>query len=84
MKTTKFIAAAVFAIASTGAFAETGVKFSQIDNVTNIYGRSAVATTNVAGDVQTAGALVSNSGRQIAATEGTTIFSGKATQAGRS
>ena len=84
MKATKLIAAAAFAIASTGAFAETGVKFSQVDNVTNIYGRAAVATVKVAGDVQTAGAQVINSGRQIAATEGTVIVSGKATQGGRS
>lgn len=84
MKATKLIAAAVFAIASTGAFAETGVKFSQVDSVTNIYGRSAVAVSQVAGDVQTAGAQVNNSGRQIAATTGTIIVSGKLSQTGRS
>lgn len=84
MKAIKLIAAAAFAFASTGAFAETGVKFSQIDNVTNVYGRAAVATVQVAGDVQTAGALVNNSGREIVANQGTIIVSGKVAQNGRS
>lgn len=83
MKATKIIAAAAFAIATTGAFAETGVKISQIDNVTNIYGRAAVQAVNFKGNVQTAGALVANSGRQIVATQGTIVNVGNK-QGGRS
>jgi hypothetical protein len=84
MKTSNIIAAAAFAIASTGALAETGVKFSQVDNVTNIYGRAAVATVKIKGDVQTAGAQVNTSGRTITANQGATIGTGDANDGGRS
>jgi hypothetical protein len=84
MKATRLIAAVAFAAASTGVFAETGVKFSQVDNVTNIYGRAAVATVKVKGDVQTAGAEVNSSGRTITAMQGATIATGDAIGGGRS
>ena len=85
MKATKLIVAAGLALATTGVFAETGVKFSQIDSVTNIYGRAAVATVQIKGDVQTAGADVINSGRNISKAAGSKVVtSDVAAHAGRS
>lgn len=93
MKATKLIVAAGLALATTGVFAETGVKSYQIDSVTNIYGRAAVAAVQIKGnvqtagvDVQTAGADVNNSGRSITKSAGSTelVTSDVAINAGRS
>jgi hypothetical protein len=65
MKTTKLIIAAGFAIAATGAFAETGVGTYQIDNVANVYGRAGVANVQITGVVTTQPGDVANSGRNI-------------------
>jgi hypothetical protein len=75
MKATKFFVAAGFALATTGALAETGssVLTYQIDNVTNVYGRAGVAAVQIKGTVQTAGADVNNSGRTIARAEGNNL-----------
>jgi hypothetical protein len=75
MKATKYLVAAGFALATTGVLAETGVtvKTYQIDNVTNVYGRSGVAAVQVKNPVQTAGADVINSGRSIARATGSDI-----------
>lgn len=85
MKATKLILAAGLALATTGVFAETGVKSYQIDSVTNVYGRATVAAVQIKGDVQTAGADVLNSGRSIAKAVGNTVVTANATlNAGRS
>jgi hypothetical protein len=63
MNATKLIIAAGFAIASTGAFAETGVGTYQIDNVANIYGRAGVPNVKIVGAVATQSGNVADSGR---------------------
>ena len=73
MKASKLFVAAGLALATAGAFAETGVKTYQIDNVANVYGRQGVANVRIAGDVQSAQADVANAGRAIAQPEGKTL-----------
>ena len=53
MKMTYLALAAAFAATATGAFAETGVKITQIDNVANVYGRAGVSNVKIAGPVLT-------------------------------
>ena len=63
MNVTKVLVAASFAVATTGAFAETGVKTGELDSVANIYGRAGVATVAVKGDVVSQPADLADSGR---------------------
>ena len=63
MNVTKLIIAAGFAVATTGAFAETGVGIGQIDNVANVYGRSGVANVKVYSTLATQPANVIEAGR---------------------
>jgi hypothetical protein len=63
MNATKLIIAAGFAIATTGAFAETGVGTYQIDNVANVYGRAGVPNVKITGTVATQSGNVADSGR---------------------
>ena len=72
MKTTKLIMAAGFAIATTGAFAETGVGTYQIENVANVYGRAGVPSVKIVGAVATQPGNVVDSGRET--TKGDTKF----------
>lgn len=66
MNVTKMIVAAGFAIATTGAFAETGVKASYIDQVSNVYGRASVATVKIQGaPVASQPGNVAESGRDV-------------------
>jgi hypothetical protein len=53
MKAVNMFIAAGIAITATGAFAETGAKLSQIDSVSNVYGRASVSHVQVAGPVVT-------------------------------
>jgi len=53
MKVSHFALAAALAATATGAFAETGVKINQIDNVANVYGRAGVPNIKIAGPVVT-------------------------------
>lgn len=53
MKVSYLTLAAAFAATATGAFAETGVKITQIDNVANVYGRAGVPNVRIAGPVVT-------------------------------
>ena len=53
MKTLNLFIAAGLAVATTGAFAETGVRLSNFDNVSTVYGRASVANVQVAGPVVT-------------------------------
>ena len=66
MNVTKLIVAAAFAIATTSAFAETGVGTVQIDNVANVYGRAGVANVKVYGTVAAQPANVDEAGRSTA------------------
>lgn len=72
MNVTKVLVAASFAVATTGAFAETGVKTGELGNVANIYGRAGVATVAIKGDVVSQPANVAESGRNNA-TGNTTV-----------
>jgi hypothetical protein len=51
MKVSYVVLAAALAATATSAFAETGVKINQIDNVANIYGRAGVPNVKIAGPV---------------------------------
>ncbi len=73
MKATRLIIAAGFALATSAAFAETGVKTFQIDNVTNVYGRAGVAAVQIKGDVQATDADVTVAGRNQPALIGKTL-----------
>ncbi len=53
MKFPKLVLAAGFVAAAGGAFAETGVKLTAIDNVTNVYGRASVPAVKISGPVIT-------------------------------
>ena len=53
MKFPKLVLAVGFVAAASGAFAETGVKFTAIDNVTNVYGRASVPAVKISGPVIT-------------------------------
>ena len=66
MNATKLIIAAGFAIATTGAFAETNVGVYQIDNVANIYGRAGVPNVKIVGSIATQPGNVTESGRDTA------------------
>jgi hypothetical protein len=78
MNVTKLIVAAGFAVATTGAFAETGVGTVQIDNVANVYGRAGVANVKVSGTVAAQPANVDEAGRNTAKGDRTiAVTSGK-------
>jgi hypothetical protein len=53
MKVSHLALAAALAATATGAFAETGVKITLIDNVANVYGRAGVPNLRIAGPVVT-------------------------------
>ena len=63
MNATKFFIAAGFAIATTGAFAETGVTTYQADHVANIYGRASAPSVQAVGPVASQSGNVADSGR---------------------
>lgn len=63
MNATKLIIAAGFAVATTGAFAETSVGTYQIDNVANVYGRAGVPNVKIVGAIATQSGNVAESGR---------------------
>ena len=65
MNVTKLIIAAGFAIAATGALAETGVGTYQVDNVANVYGRAGVPNVKLSGTVATQPGNVADSGRDL-------------------
>jgi hypothetical protein len=85
MKTTKFIIAAGLAIATTGAFAETGVTTYQAEHVANIYGRASAPNVQIAGaDARQAG-NVADSGSDAAKGETkVAVKAGTEVQFGRS
>jgi len=66
MNVTKLIVAAGFAVATAGAFAETGVGTVQIENVANVYGRAGVTNVKVYGTVAAQPANVAEAGRNTA------------------
>lgn len=61
MNATKLIIAASFAIATTGAFAETGVTTYQAGHVANVYGRASAPNVQIVGAVA---GNVADSGRE--------------------
>ena len=65
MKTTRIIVAAGLALATSAAFAETGVATYQIDNVATVYGRAMAPNVRIAGNVATQPGDVTASGRDL-------------------
>lgn len=64
MNATKLIIAAGFAIATTGAFAETGVTTYQAEHVANVYGRASGPNVQIVGAAaNTQSGNVADSGR---------------------
>ncbi|HEX7955084.1 MAG TPA: hypothetical protein VF523_18640 [Burkholderiales bacterium] len=81
MNTTKLLVAAGFALATTSAFAETGVTTYQIDQVANVYGRAS------APNVQLVGADSRQAGQGAESDQGATriaVKAGKDAEYGRS
>jgi hypothetical protein len=64
MKFYKLIAAAGFAVAATGAFAETGVNIADPGYVANVYGRASIPAVQIAGPLVTRPADVNVAGRE--------------------
>jgi hypothetical protein len=85
MNISKLIVAAGIAVATTGAFAETGVKTGELGSVANVYGRASVATVQVKGDVLTQPANVAEAGREVVKGEtAIAVTSGNVQHFGRS
>ena len=62
MNATKLIIAAGLAIATTGAFAETGVVTQQPENVANVYGRASAPNVKLIGTITTESGNVADAG----------------------
>lgn len=62
------------AMLSPAAFAETGVRTLQIDNVANVYGRAGVPAVKTIGAVVTRGSDVNLAGRSAAPANLTTVL----------
>ncbi|MEO8157596.1 MAG: hypothetical protein ABI648_07340 [Betaproteobacteria bacterium] len=79
MNASKLLIAAGFAIASTGAFAETGVTTYQIDHVANVYGRASAPNVQLVGaDTRGAGSVDSaQSATKIAVKAGKDVDFGR-------
>jgi len=84
MKTTKLIIAASLAIATTGAFAETGVTTYQADHVANVYGRASAPNVSLSGvDARQVG-NVADSGTEAGKDTKIAVKAGTEVQFGRS
>lgn len=70
MKFSKLLVAAGFAVAATGAFAETGVNTADLGYVANVYGRASTPAVEIAGPLLVVPADVNVAGRD--AVQGTT------------
>jgi hypothetical protein len=64
MKFSKLIVAAGFAVAATGAFAETGVNTADLGYVANVYGRASIPAVKIAGPLVIRPADVNVAGRE--------------------
>lgn len=62
MNATKLIIAAGLAIATTGAFAETGLVTHQPENVANVYGRASAPNVKLIGTITTGSGNVADAG----------------------
>ena len=70
MKFSKLIVTAGFAVAASGAFAETGVSIGDPGYVANVYGRASIPAVKIAGPLVIRPADVNVAGREPA--QGTT------------
>ncbi len=68
MNATKLIIAAGFAIATTGAFAETGVTTFQAEHVANVYGRASAPNVQITGNVADSGGDSAKGDTKVAVT----------------
>lgn len=66
MKLSKLFVAAGFAVAATGAFAETGVNTADLGYVANVYGRASIPAVKIAGPLVVRPADVNVAGREAA------------------
>lgn len=64
MKLSKLFVAAGFAVAATGAFAETGVNTADLGYVANVYGRASIPAVKIAGPLVVRPADVNVAGRE--------------------
>ena len=64
MKLSRLIVAAGFAVAATGAFAETGVNIADPGYVANVYGRASISAVMIAGPLIVRPADVNVAGRE--------------------
>jgi len=64
MKLSNLIVVAGFAVAATGAFAETGVNTADHGFVANVYGRASIPAVKIAGPLVTRPADVNVAGRE--------------------
>jgi hypothetical protein len=63
MNASKIMIAVGFAVATTSAFAETGVGTYQVDNVANVYGRAGAPNVKITGAIASQPGTVADSGR---------------------
>jgi hypothetical protein len=73
MKFSKLLAAAGFAVAATGAFAETGVNTANLGYVANVYGRASVPAVKITGPLVIRPADVNVAGREVVQGTTTTV-----------
>jgi hypothetical protein len=64
MKFSKLLVIAGFAVAATGAYAETGVNTADVGYVANVYGRTSIPTVEIAGPLVIRPADVNVAGRE--------------------
>ena len=84
MNATKLIIAAGFAIATSGAFAETGQVTYQPENVANVYGRAGAPNVKLVGAITTRTANVADSGNDKSETKVAVTAGKDAIEFGRS
>jgi hypothetical protein len=85
MNTAKIIIAAGLAIATTGAFAETGVTTYQAEHVANVYGRASAPNVQITGvDARQAGSVADSGGDASKGETRVAVKAGTEVQFGRS
>ena len=77
MKATKLIVAVGFAVAATGAFAETGVNTADLGYVANVYGRASNPAVKIAGPLISRPADVNVAGREVVEGTGSIVVTTK-------
>jgi len=84
MNATKLIIGMGFAIATTGAFAETGVVTQQSENVASVYGRAGASNVKIIGAITAQPGNVADSGGDKSDTKVAVTAGKEAIEFGRS